>query len=59
MWIKEDYLMDKELEEAHLDYERRKNEIISKLRTLQSATVNVPTIEWLEQAIKFIEEKEI
>lgn len=52
--------VDAELEEAHLDYERRKNEILTKLQTMKS----IPTLLsherlWLDQAIEFIKEKEI
>ena len=48
-----------ELEKAHLDYEKRKNEIISKLQIIKDAAINEPTIKWLKEAINFIKEKEI
>lgn len=52
-----------ELEEAHKDYEKRRNEIITKLTTLKSylsedSISNTP-IQWLDQTIEFIKEKEI
>lgn len=52
--------VDAELEEAHLDYERRKYEILTKLQTMKS----IPTLLaherlWLDQVIEFIMEKEI
>lgn len=52
--------IDAELEEAHLDYEQRKNEILTKLQTMKS----IPTLLsherlWLDQVIEFIKEKEI
>lgn len=52
--------LEEALEEAHLDYERRKNEILTKLQTMKS----IPTLLsherlWLDQVIEFIKEKEI
>lgn len=55
--------MMEELEEAHKDYEKRRNEIISKLTTLKSYlsedSISDTPIQWLDQAIEFIKEKEI
>ena len=48
-----------ELEKAHLDYNKRRNEITSKLTTLKENTGNMVVQKWLEQAIDFINEKEI
>ena len=47
-------------EEAHKDYIKRKDEIISKLKTIKRIKdVNKLPIEWIDQAIEFIKEKEI
>lgn len=48
-----------ELEKAHQDYEKRKNEILSKLTTLRDNTLNQVVKKWLEQTMDFIKEKEI
>lgn len=52
--------MEKELEKAHLEYERRKNEVISKIVTIQS-DIHTHKVyrEWLEQIKDFILEGEI
>lgn len=52
-----------ELEKAHTDYEKRRNEIITKLTTLKSylsedSITDMP-IQWIDQIIEFIKEKEI
>lgn len=54
-------LTDIAYKEAHEDYEKRKNEVVSKLNTICDVygTMISPTvIKWLKQAIKFINEKE-
>lgn len=49
-----------ELEKAHLDYERRKNEILTKLQIMKSIpTLLSHEIMWVDQVIEFIKEKEI
>lgn len=50
-----------ELEQAHLDYELRKNEIITKLICIRdsSEVSNEIMRIWLDQAINFIQEREI
>lgn len=49
-----------ELEKAHQDYEKRKHEIITKLICLKDGKISKATKrEWLDQAINFINEKEI
>lgn len=64
MWTKKDYLMnsliDKAYAEAHGDYVRRKNEILSKLKTIKKTKdlTEIP-LEWIDQIIEFIKEKEI
>lgn len=47
------------LNEAHEDYERRKNEILTKLKTISQYTLEPTFVKWLDQAIDFIKEKEI
>lgn len=52
--------LDVILEEAHEDYILRKNEIISKLKTMKKTKdLSKLPIEWIDQIINFIEEKEI
>lgn len=52
--------MMEELEQAHQDYEKRKNEIITKLKTLRDcASLQRHERNWLNQAIEFMKEKEI
>lgn len=58
-------MIDGELERAHLNYIKRKNEIRSKLETiycdsfLKDYKLNDVHQKWLKQAIDFIKEKEI
>lgn len=55
-------LVNQAYEEAHRDYERRKAEIISKLKTIQSylteESISKTPTQWLQQTIDFINEKE-
>lgn len=53
-------LIDKAYAEAHGDYIRRKNEILSKLKTIKKTKdlTEIP-LEWIDQIIEFIKEKEI
>lgn len=55
-------LTDVAYAEAHKDYERRKSEIISKLNTLKTylseETISDTPIQWIDQVINFINEKE-
>lgn len=54
-----DYL-DQAYEEAHKDYLKRKDEIISKLKTIKKIKdINKLPVEWIDQTIEFIKEKEI
>lgn len=48
-----------ELEKAHQDYEERKEKVIEDLKILQSNTSNTIVWKMLDNAIKFIKEKEI
>ena len=49
-----------ELEKAHKDYEKRKIEIINKLKTLKNNTHLIEYQKsWINQAINFIKEREI
>lgn len=49
-----------ELEKAHKDYELRKNEILTKLKTMKSTpTLLAHERLWIDQVIEFIKEKEI
>lgn len=52
--------LTEELELAHKDYIKRKNEIISKLYTIWQSE-EIPTVykNWIRQAARFINEKEI
>ena len=52
--------LGKELNLAHDDYLKRKNEIITKLYTIWR-NQEIPTVyrDWIQQAAKFIEEREI
>ena len=52
--------LGKELELAHDDYLKRKNEIITKLYTIWR-NAEIPTIyrDWVRQAAKFIDESEM
>lgn len=51
--------LEMELEEAHLDYEKRKNEILSKLETMRNSGLSPTFDKWLDQAMEFIKEREI
>lgn len=49
-----------ELENAHNDYEFRKNEIITKLISIRDSAISNDIMKiWVNQAIEFIKEKEI
>ena len=52
--------LSKELNEAHDDYLKQKNEIITKLYTIWRNN-EIPTIyrEWIRKAAKFINESEM
>lgn len=52
--------LDEEYEKAHIDYIKRKNETLSKLKTIRKMEdfSQIP-IEWIDQIIEFIKEKEI
>lgn len=52
--------IDKELELAHQDYEKRKEEIINKLYNIWRND-EVPTLyrNWIRESARFINEKEI
>lgn len=53
--------LDVAIEEAHKDYERRKNEILTKLECIKTSGLISNNImqRWIQQAIEFIKEKEI
>lgn len=49
-----------ELEKAHRDYELRKNEILTKILTMQNDNkITKVYQEWLNQIEEFIKEREI
>lgn len=49
-----------ELEKAHQDYEYRKAEIITKLVSIRDSQIANDVMKvWINQAIEFINEKEI
>ena len=49
-----------ELEKAHLDYEKRKNELVSKLTAIMmDNNLRLTKKVWIKQAIDFIREREI
>ena len=52
--------LEKEMELAHQDYNKRKNEIISKLYTIWKND-EIPTVyrNWLRQAARFINESDM
>lgn len=52
-------VINKAYEEAHRDYEKRKNEILSKLETISNSTIPPTFCKWIKQAMEFIKEKEI
>ena len=55
-----DKLNTEELEKAHRDYELRKNEILTKIVTMQNdKRLTKVYQEWLNQIEKFIKEREI
>lgn len=52
--------IDKAFEDAHRDYEYRKNDIITKLMYIQNSEINNDVMKiWINQAIDFIKEKEV
>ena len=55
-----DKLNTEELEKAHRDYELRKNEILTKIVTMQNdKRLTKVYQEWLNQIEEFIKEREI
>ena len=48
-----------ELEQAHEDYEKRKSDVIFHLSIMKMLTENYVIKGWLNEAIKFIKEKEV
>lgn len=52
--------INKAYDEAHKDYKKRKNEVITKLYTIWRNT-DIPAVyrDWIRQAARFINEKEI
>lgn len=52
--------VEKAMEEAHQDYEKRKKEVITKLITLRDyGALQWHERKWCDQAIEFIREREI
>ncbi len=52
--------VDLAYEEAHKDYEYRKNEIITKLISIRDTEISNDVMKvWINQAIEFIKEREI
>lgn len=52
--------IEKAFEDAHKDYEYRKNEIITKLMCIQNSEINNDVMKiWINQAIDFIKEREV
>lgn len=57
--------MMEELEQAHHDYEKRKNEILTKLETIycnghyKCHKITDAELKWIKQTIEFIKEREI
>lgn len=52
--------LGRELEEAHTDYLKRRNEIVSRLFTIwKDKDISAPYRNWLSQAAKFIVERDI
>ena len=53
--------VDKMYEEAHHDYEMRKNEILTKLYCIKTSGLisNEVMQLWIDQAMEFIKEREI
>lgn len=58
--LKVNFLLDKELEVAHDDYLKRKNEITTKLYTIWR-NQEIPTVyrDWIRQAARFIQESDM
>ena len=48
-----------DLEQAHLDYEKRKGEVLEDLQLLYDSTYNSQVKKILKRAIEFIKEREI
>lgn len=52
--------IDQAYEDAHKDYEFRKNEIITKLVSIRDSEISNDIMKiWINQAIEFINEREI
>lgn len=52
--------IDKAYEDAHKDYEYRKNEIITKLVSIRDSEISNDIMKmWINQTINFINEREI
>lgn len=52
--------IDKAYEDAHKDYEYRKNEIITKLVSIRDSEISNNIMKmWINQTINFINEREI
>lgn len=52
--------VDQAYEDAHKDYEFRKNEIITKLVSIRDSEISNDIMKiWINQAIEFINEREI
>lgn len=58
--LKVNFLLGKELELAHDDYLKRKNEITTKLYTIWR-NQEIPSVyrKWIQQAARFIDEREV
>lgn len=52
--------VDQAYEDAHKDYEFRKNEIITKLVCIRDSHIENDVMKvWINQAIEFIKEREV
>lgn len=52
--------IDKAFEDAHKDYEFRKNEIITKLCCIRDSEISNDVMKiWINQSIEFIKEREV
>lgn len=52
--------IDRAYEDAHRDYEFRKNEIITKLISIRDTEISNDIMKiWINQTIEFIKEREI
>lgn len=52
--------IDKAFEDAHRDYEYRKNDVITKLMCIRNSEINNDVMKiWINQAIDFIKEREV